>query len=134
MTGLSIYSYEDRGVIVNPPFSWQFSLPAVPMHLPPMERICSQDPLELSESPPMKPIPPSRQERLSEARCMQAHATGMWVFLWANILVNPKQQALQYVFGFCGTSPPTPPLSSALSFQGVPQHGVCSDVNLLGSR
>lgn len=88
--------------------SWQFSLPAVPMHLPPMERIHSQDPLELSESPPMKPIPPSRQERLSEARCMKAHATGMWVFLWANILVNPKQQALQYVFSFCGDVPSNP--------------------------
>lgn len=104
------------------------------MHLSPMERICSQDPLELSESPLMKSISPSRQKRLREARCMQAHATGMWVFLRANILVNPEQQALQCVLSFWGTYSSPPSLSSTLGFQGVPQHGVFSDADVLGSE
>lgn len=80
-----------------------------------MEGICSQDPLESLESPPVKPYHPSRQRRLSEERCMKAHATRMQVFLQANSLANPKQQALDLVFCFWGTRfsapDPTPPAS-----------------------
>lgn len=115
MTGLNIY-LNKKGQKIILPLAGAFSLPSVLFIYTPWKESAHRIAQNCSRPLLWSLIPPSRQRRLIEwERCKKAHATGMQVFLQANVSVNPKQQALELVFCFWGThssSPgPIPPLS-----------------------